>query len=59
MQVLATETTTLQVPKQFPMALLVASGFYYVQNRIWNALLKKQADVMGRPAFGKMFDQSH
>ena len=50
----------LNLPREYPIILLVASGMFYIQQRAQHYMMKRQRSVMGRsPSFMAVYRKSH
>ena len=38
---LVNKQTTLQVPEEFPFVLLVASGMWYIQSKVYSLMMRR------------------
>ena len=52
-------TTPLQLPQEFPFALMVASGMWYIQQKTKSQLMKRQELFMGKESYMKHFTAKH
>ena len=48
-------TTPLQLPQEFPFALMIASGMWYIQQKTKSQLMKRQEQFMGKERYMKHF----
>ena len=55
----ASKSTPLMLPQQFPIALLVASGIFYVQQRSKHYLMRRQGEVMEKESYMRPFVPQH
>ena len=58
-KILTTTTTQLELPQEFPFALLVASGIWYIQQKAKKYLMKRQAELMNKDYYMKQFTYHH